>query len=267
MDEQIKNPSTEQIRNLIKENSESEISEDLLLESLREHKIRDIESLVKYSIRAHKEAQSRSLGDMFPELANRKQEDLVVELLFGGKAKSHAKDIIPHRHSQPKLPFVLGDTYYKPSEINRFDGKLLHYIWDSNFIGNGFLKAVTDPEEYRAFLANTQNQPNRDMVLRSHVPGAGHTFYQHVNYGGHALSLGYRHAYPDLTKVTMSGWWWWATSWNDQISSLRTGSGWVVLGEHVMRPYLTGATMTVNACTSIPWIGYAWNDRVSAILG
>ena len=65
----------------------------------------------------------------------------------------------------------------------------------------------------------------------------------------------------------MSGFWFWATSWNDQISSLRTGSASVTLCEHIINPILTGATMTVLPNTSVAWIGQAWNDRVSAILG
>src|SRR5262249_26899616 len=115
----------------------------------------------------------------------------------------------------------------------------------------------------RAFLIGSTG-----MALPHHVPGAGHTFYEHINFGGHVLSLSYRHAYSDLTKVTMSGWWFWAVSWNDQISSLRTDSGPVILCENIMNPFLMGATKTVPAFTNIAsLIGQGWNDRVSAILG
>jgi len=187
------------------------------------------------------------------------------ESSFGNKARNVAKDVA---HQEPKLPFFVRDTIYKPSEIKRFNGQVLHWVWDNDAIATGLLKAVTDPEEFRAALfAKPAGIEGREMAVRHHVPGAGHTFYQHINFGGHVLNLSYRHALPDLTSNTMSGFWFWATSWNDQISSLRTGSGPVTLAEHVMRPYLTGATMNIGAFTSISWIGQAWNDRISAILG
>lgn len=259
----MKSTATEQIRNLIKEGRDQEPSKELVMESLRENEIKDLEGFLQRSVRAQNDAKPRPLDEILPEAAGHDPKDATVNVLFGQKALSD-KDKLAHR--EPKLPFVVGAGCYKPSEIRRFRGQPLHYVWDSNLISNGFLRAVTDPDEYRTFLADGQGADGTPVAY-SHVPGAGHTFYQHVNFGGYVLSLSYRHAFPDLTGVTMSGWWFWATSWNDQISSLRTGSGPVILGEHIMNPYLTGATMTVGAYASIPWIGQAWNDRVSAILG
>src|SRR5262249_10223630 len=80
---------------------------------------------VDHSIQAYKDSQSRPLADVLPELANRNRENALVELLFGRKAQSDAKNLT---HRQPELPFILGDACYRPSEINRFNGKLLHYI-------------------------------------------------------------------------------------------------------------------------------------------
>src|SRR5829696_8125024 len=112
----------------------------------------------------------------------------------------------------PKMPFVLGNSYYKPSEISKFNGRRVHFVWDRNMIQNGFLRVVTDRDEYRAFLAGSvqpKSTESTEYIPYSHVPGAGHTFYQHINFGGYVLNLAYRHAYPDLTKVTMSGFWFW----------------------------------------------------------
>ena len=260
----MKSVASEQIKGLFRDGKADEVSKSLILESLREHNIQDLDAYVEQGLQANKDAQSKPVTSLLPELGKRTSEEARIELLFGKKAEADAKGAT---HKEPKLPFIVGETCFRPAEITRFHGKLLHYLWDLNVVENGFLRAVTDPDEYRAFLNGGQPSAAAAPRVRSHVPGAGHTFWQHINFGGYSLGLGYRHALPDLTRVTMSGWWFWTTSWNDQISSLMTGSGPVTLGEHVMRPYLTGATMTIPGNTRIPWIGGAWNDRVSAILG
>ncbi|WP_459210667.1 hypothetical protein [Aquimarina rhabdastrellae] len=50
---------------------------------------------------------------------------------------------------------------------------------------------------------------------------------EHICYGGKSLNF-YIHDYttslfgvPNLQWYTLSGWWWWKTSWNDQVSSYR----------------------------------------------
>jgi len=260
----MKASPTEQVRQLIQETKENEISRELVLDSLREKGIHDLNDFIAQSIKARNANQARTVAEIFPELKDRTYEDAMVELLFGKKAQSDARNC---SYAEPRLPFVHGNSHYKASEISRFNGKVVHYVWDSEMVGNGFLKAVTDPAEYREFVNGSTTRLGNGPEPFNHVPGAGHTFYQHINFGGYVLNLGYRHAFPDLTGVTMSGFWFWATSWNDQISSLRTGSGPVILGANIMNPYLTGPTTTVQANTSIPWIGQAWNDRVSAILG
>lgn len=252
--------AVDQIKSLMKEQKQDQISKQLLLQSLQEQGIRDLDAFATRTVEMVKNSAPQPLSALIPELKDRNQEQAVIELLFGSKAQSIAKDV---QLSQPRLPFALGGAVYQPAEIQRFNGKPLHFVWNSEMAANGFLTAVTDPEEYRDQLFGQQSQ----TATRHHVPGAGHSFYQHINFGGHVLNLPYRHAFPDLTTITMSGFWFWATSWNDQMSSLRTGSGPVLLAEHVMRPYLTGATLSIPAFSSVAWIGQAWNDRVSAILG
>lgn len=256
---------TNRIKQLLREERGSEISNSILLDSLREKGISDLETFVERNIQAHTESQAQPLVTLFPETQDMSPEDAITEIVFSSKAATQAKEIT---HNSPKMPFVLGNSYYKPSEISKFNGRRVHFVWDRNMIQNGFLRVVTDRDEYRAFLAGSvqpKSTESTEYIPYSHVPGAGHTFYQHINFGGYVLNLAYRHAYPDLTKVTMSGFWFWATSWNDQISSLKTGSGPAVLWEHIMNPYPAGASMTVGANTNIPWIGSAWNDRISCI--
>jgi hypothetical protein len=256
--------TSDTIRRMVLEAKENEITKDALVTSLREHGIKDINTYVEHLLEAVKSSQPVPLEKLHPQLAEKSQEDALVDLLFGDTAQKAAKN---YSHTEPRLPFVVGGRHYKPNEIHRFNSKNIHFVWDSHLVASGLLRAVTDREEMRSFLAQSSVEAGGDRALRNHVSGAGHTFYQHINFGGASLSLSYRHALPDLTKVVMSGWWFWAVSWNDQISSLRTGSGFVTLGEHIMNPYLTGATMTIGGGQSIAWIGNAWNDRISAILG
>lgn len=56
------------------------------------------------------------------------------------------------------------------------------------------------------------------------------TLYQHICFGGKTLSFyqgpgSYGFGVPNLKWYTLSGWWWWRTSWNDQVSSIR-GYSW-----------------------------------------
>lgn len=259
----MKSAAVKQIRELVKEGREDEVTKDLLLKSLAEQGIKGLDDLAEHGLQAYAAAKPRPSAEFVPGLEERRPMAAIAELLFGKAATDSAKGT---PHAAPKLPFVLGERSYRPAEISKFNGKPVHYLWDADTIGGGLLRAVVDPQEYIAF-AEAAPAPGPAGVRQQHVPGRGHSFFQHVNFGGYGLNLGYRHAFPNLTQVTMSGWWFWATSWNDQISSVRTGSGPVILGEHIMNPYLTGATMTIGANASVSWIGAAWNDRVSCILG
>jgi hypothetical protein len=251
--------ANERVRHRIDEGSPSK---ERVLESLKEQGIQDLETFAARAVQAHEASQSRPWADVMPEAATSGPDAALVERLFGREAQ---RDASTRPHRIPKLPFVVGDRSYEPSEIERFNGKPLHYVWDQDLIARGFVRAVVDRDDYRELVAPPP--AGGGAAARSHVPGVWHAFFEHINFGGNVLTLAPRHAYADLTRVTMSGFWFWATSWNDQISSLRTGSASVTLCEHIINPILTGATMTVLPNTSVAWIGQAWNDRVSAILG
>ncbi|WP_129124914.1 hypothetical protein [Geomonas oryzae] len=249
--------AVDQIKSLMKEEKQEQITKQLVLQSLQEQGIRDLDGFATRTLEMVMNSKPQPLSALMPGLEGKSREEAIMELLFGSKAQSAARDM---QHKQPKVPFTLGGVSYHPEEIRRFNGKPLHFIWSSEMAANGFLTAVNDPEEYRAELTS-------EVAVRNHVPGAGHSFYEHINYGGHVLNLAYRHAYPDLTKVAMSGFWFWTTSWNDKISSLRTGSGGVIAAWDVMRPYLTGSTVRFPPFKSIPSVGAVWNDQISAIIG
>ena len=256
--------ASDEIRNLWDQGKQDQVTKELVLKSLGEHGIHDLPGLAQASIQAAQHSQPRLLAEIFSEVARLSWDDAVLELLFGQKAQAEAKT---RSYVPPKLPFVIGDRHYKPSEVGAFNGRVLHFIWDPALVSGGFLRAVSEATEYRAFLNASRQQKPADPVLYHAVPGTGHTFYEHINYGGHVLGLDYRHAWPNLAEVTMSGWWFWAVSWDNRISSLRTGSGEVVLADRPLAPYLTGPTITFPRFTNVPSVGSAWNDRTSGILG
>ncbi len=252
--------AVDQIKSLMKEEKQEQITKQLVLQSLQEQGIRDLDGFAARTLEMVMNSKAQPLSALMPGLEGKNREEAMMELLFGSKAQSVARDT---QHNQPKLPFTLGGVSYHPAEIQRFNGKPLHFIWNSEMAANGFLTAVNDPEEYRAELSSALS----DVTVRNHVPGAGHSFYEHINYGGHVLNLAYRHAYPDLTKIAMSGFWFWTTSWNDKISSVRAGSGGVTLVQNVIRPYLSGSTLFIPPFRWVPALDAVWNDQVSAIIG
>lgn len=118
-------------------------------------------------------------------------------------------------------------------------------------------------------------------------PPKGAQFFEHDNFGGHWFWLDPGFTWPDLRQVDMGGWF--GTDWNDKISSLKTGDGFVVLCEHIN---LGGSTLTffgaVPTFQSNPGPGhpicgpggfwkttgrqeaaslhsFGWNDRTSSI--
>ena len=67
--------NTDQIKRLIRETKENEISKEIVLDSLRENGIHDLDAFIEHSIKASKDSQARSFGELLPELQDLSPED------------------------------------------------------------------------------------------------------------------------------------------------------------------------------------------------
>jgi hypothetical protein len=195
----MKVQSENELQRVVSEGNEKQLTKELIVASLRQQGITDLDTFAERSLQAWKASEAVPLEQLHPASAHGRHEDAIVELLFGDAAQKAAKK---SPYAEPRLPFRLREKAYKPSEIRQFEGKAIHFVWDENALASGLLRAVDDPDEMRSLLGGRTEAGSGADAL-SHVPGAPHVFYQHINFGGASVSLAYRHAYPDLTRVTL----------------------------------------------------------------
>ena len=69
---------TNRIKQLLREERGSEISNSILLDSLREKGISDLETFVERNIQAHTESQAQPLVTLFPETQDMSPEDAIT---------------------------------------------------------------------------------------------------------------------------------------------------------------------------------------------
>jgi hypothetical protein len=183
-------------------------------------------------------------------------------------------------HRPTELAILLDDErQLKPDGLREFDGTALDFVYDYEGEERGRLRAFTTPHAAAQYMKSVKVRDELSPDLHQavgldrtpsfHVGGTQATFFQHINFGGTSLTLALGHAWTDLTQVTLSGWWFWAVSWNNQISSVVSGSGWLTLWDNVYPP--TFGLPPGSKLTFAPFMGASslvplgWNDRVSAI--
>jgi hypothetical protein len=189
----------------------------------------------------------------------------------------------PYRHWPNELPVLLDDSrMIEPGAIQELDGMAVDFVWDQSCEERNTLRAFSISQEAAEYMRSIpvrdslpENVPAaireilRDISPSFHVGGTPAVFCEHVNFQGASRTLDLGHVFPDLTTEWMSGILWWWTSWNDQMSSAASGSGWVTLWEHVYPPqygYPPGSKMHIapfGVVSSL--VPFGWNDRVSAI--
>jgi hypothetical protein len=177
----------------------------------------------------------------------------------------------PHLHQPTRVPIRVGKTLYYPEDVDHFNGTPLYFYCDESTLEENILLAFTSLTDIRQTLKE-RNELDHDfekkigsnsVVLYHNVGGEPAWFYEHPNFGGNSLRLDYRHALPNLNEQTLYGWWIWRISWNEQISSLRTGTSPLICYENV---YFGGQRYFVGRNTSIPWLGTLWNDKISSVI-
>lgn len=183
----------------------------------------------------------------------------------------------PTEQAPVPRPFRLEGTLYGPGDVTRFGGQPLHFYLDTALLEAGHLEAFPSKAALRRHLRETGQLPEDltaalergGVVPLHHVAGRPAEFFEHIDFGGERITLDPRHAFDDLTQRTMkvTGFLffsWDRVSWNDEISSLRTGDEAITCFEHI---HFGGRSFTVGRNTSVPWVGDFWNDRISSAIG
>jgi len=184
----------------------------------------------------------------------------------------------PFRHAPIEVPLLLDDAEkIEPGPLDRLDGLAVDYVWDDAAASSGVLRGFTNSlaasEYMRAQKVLKEPPPGSpskggDSSSSFHVGGVRADFYEHIDRGGATFRLDLGHAFTDLTRLTLSGWWFWAVSWNDQISSVWGGSGWVTLWDNIYPPVYglpPGSKLHISPFGLVNLTTLGWNDRVSAI--
>jgi hypothetical protein len=168
------------------------------------------------------------------------------------------------------VPFRVNKTIYDAHDISRFDNKSLHFFVNEHLLEQGMVEAFESKADLRHYLEeNGEVEKKKKTIAQevptayNHVPGSPARFYQHGSFGGARIDLQYRHAFWNLEEHTLSGWWFWRVSWNDQISSIQTTDWSVTCFEHAG---LGGQSFTVGRNTNLPYVGNFWNDKISSAL-
>ena len=185
----------------------------------------------------------------------------------------------PFWHRPTELTVLIDDEVeVAPGDLPRFNGTALDFVWDEDARASGVLRAFRSSAAAAEYMAGQTvpaeppdgfPMPDPELAPSFHAGGFHARFYEHINNGGAGLNLDLGHVKADLTKDWLGGIWWWWTSWNDQISSVLGGSGWVTLWEHIYPPrygFPPGSKLHVapfQVVSSLVPLG--WNDRVSAI--
>jgi hypothetical protein len=183
----------------------------------------------------------------------------------------------PFHHRSLELGVVLDDREVDGADLPRWDGTALDFVAIGGEGATEPLRAFTVAAEAAEFMRSIEVPAEppagypapTDPTPSFHVGGSPARYCEHINFAGAQVQLELAHALVDLTRVTMSGWWFWAVSWNDQISSVISGSGWSTLWEHVYPAsfgYPPGSKLHDGPFGVIAnLVPLGWNDRVSAI--
>jgi hypothetical protein len=227
------------------------------------------------------------------DLADRLRADVertgasAEEILYGRPVTQQAEHAVPqartwpltgrYRHRPLQVPVLLDDrTTVDPGDTGPFDGLALDFVLEDD--ATGTVRAFSVEREAVEYMRarpvptgpDAARSPAGDgTAQKHHAGGVAAAFFVHVHFTGAALHLDLAHVHPDLTQNHLAGILWWWTSWNDQISSVRAGSGWVTLWEHVYPAtfgYPPGSKLHVAPFGAVAdLVPLGWNDRVSAI--
>lgn len=195
-------------------------------------------------------------------------------------------------HRVPKVPFLLNGTLYDPQDIERFNGRELHFVlakdepllviderpliakwWELTYL-TSVVAGAEKAEQYQYGGHQTVSEPQTVTPQRSPWPKdpyiplkpKGTYFYEHAHYRGDSLHLRPNREFRDLSKVGRGflG----LGDWNDIISSVQMYFTYVcVLHEHIGGHAGGGMSLTLFSNGTTRFLAnledVGWNDQAS----
>jgi hypothetical protein len=114
--DETKYTSHDKVLDALSHGTLSELKEDEILEALREEGVKNLEELVRRLSKSIRDLENKYIQRSIP---------LDLELLSKPTPSEIVSKIV---HKVPKLPFIIGNTEYDPTDINRFNGQELHFV-------------------------------------------------------------------------------------------------------------------------------------------
>jgi len=169
------------------------------------------------------------------------------------------------KHVVPEVPFVFDGTLYDPADIERFNGRELHFFTSPD---QEHMLAVDDRDLMTDWLQFEYFQRYRDVSshsMKTHEsPHA--TWWEHDDLWGYAIGLTPNLGYWRLSEVSLGGGLF-ADNWNDKISSFEMWSiGVVQLSDEAdfMGPFFYHVVPPGGYASVTSLRPYGWNDRASS---
>jgi hypothetical protein len=180
------------------------------------------------------------------------------------RTKASPEDVASIVQRAPEVPFILNGVEYDPEDIQRFNGKELHFIPAKS---GDHLLVVDDRELMGRWLQFTYLSTESDVIAESDfvagpfvipLPVPSTYYYEHTDFSGSLISNRPNRGYQNLLNVSLGLF----DDWNDKISSVKMDRTRVcVLYDHINWGGQT-LTLTASARNLFPW---GWNDRASSV--
>jgi hypothetical protein len=240
---------------------------------LREQGIDSLDLMVEVLVRAARQATGK----------NGAAQPIDIRRFAQSTPKEVAERI---QHRVPLVPFVLNGTLYDPEDINRFDGRELHFVAGSSrnelvafddrnviarFWEHTYVAAMAGalagpkvgniaPQGTTTFLAGPEEWPGGWSAWPECDDGPGAYYYSDAAPDwGDTLYCPPNRGYPQLSKVCRG--FLCTGDWNDVISACQ-GSGIHVIAMYEHKDW-AGDSYTGWSQSQLNWLG--WNDRASGV--
>jgi hypothetical protein len=116
-----------------------------------------------------------------------------------------------------------GHKYSAQQMKHKFAGQKLYFVLGSKEEGAGAVAAFHSKGAAKAYVSSTGRAPKKG-VARAAYNGYETVFYSDAFLEGAAIAVGSNHGLGDLSQNCMSmTLWWCSTTWDNQISSAKTG--------------------------------------------
>jgi hypothetical protein len=156
-----------------------------------------------------------------------------------------------------------GHTYSAAQMKHRYAGDRLFFVLGSREEGQGAVAAFHSSHAAKAYLRKTGRLPGQVKARAAYNPGVT-AFYRDAFLEGPEIDVANNNALGNLADNCMvSTLWWCNTSWDNQISSAKTGSDGAYLYNY---PYMntSGGYVYIPATDSVEVWRY-FNDVASSV--